>query len=131
MTNIVVQVCTEFTHMVIDRKKHKSSTFIWWTSRDIDLLFISSFFCQYQGKSVTSYLLMNINNLSAMAVSSIVNSLSSGFLPVNAYLIYLCKRSRTNASISLQNGVHWYFRFAVKTADNRVKLLKYKDSKQM
>ena len=22
-------------------------------------------------------------------------------------------------------GVHWYFRFAVKTADNRVKLLKY------
>ena len=28
-------------------------------------------------------------------------------------------------------GVHWYFRFAVKTADNRAKLLKYKASKQM
>ena len=28
-------------------------------------------------------------------------------------------------------GVHWYFRFAVKTANNRVKLLKYKTLKQM
>ena len=28
-------------------------------------------------------------------------------------------------------GVHWYFRFAVKTADNRDKLLKYKALKQM
>ena len=28
-------------------------------------------------------------------------------------------------------AVHWYFRFAKKTADNRVKLLKYKALKQM
>ena len=28
-------------------------------------------------------------------------------------------------------GVHWYFWFAVKTADNGVKLLKYKALKQM
>ena len=26
-------------------------------------------------------------------------------------------------------GVHWYFRFVVKTADNRDKLLKYKSFK--
>ena len=30
--------------------------------------------------------------------------------------------------MSLQN---WYFQFAVKTADNRVQLLKYKASKQI
>ena len=28
-------------------------------------------------------------------------------------------------------GVQWYFRFEVKTADNRAKSLKYKASKQM
>ena len=28
-------------------------------------------------------------------------------------------------------GVHWYFQFVVKTADNRDKMLKYKALKQM
>ena len=28
-------------------------------------------------------------------------------------------------------GIHWHFPFAVKTADNRVKLLKYKALKQI
>ena len=28
-------------------------------------------------------------------------------------------------------GIHWYFRFAVKMADNRDKMLKYKALKQM
>ena len=28
-------------------------------------------------------------------------------------------------------GVHWYFRFAVKTADSRDKMIKYKALKQM
>ena len=72
-----------------------------------------------------------------MAFGKVPYKRTSGFLPVNACqpvnarLIFLCYRSRTNASMYLQNGDSLVFPVCGKMADNRVTLLKYKALKQM
>ena len=48
-------------------------------------------------------------------------------LPLNARLIFHCYRSRTNASIYLQNGRSLVLPVCGETADNRDKVLNYRE----